>query len=122
MLLRYPFILVCALQCNACQLFDPTVARYETLMSHGQSLIIEPFSEYSRARKGDGFVVIIKQEQALRTGAPNSLEFKQLLERQLSLERSRRVGYCSNYELHKYINSKHWYTEISYLCISASKN
>ena len=99
--------------CSGCQLFDPTMREYETLFKQ-QKMIIKPYlPEY-----GSGFVVSMKPEEAAQLNLPNSPEFREMLEKQLSIERSQGKNYCPNgYVIDKVRYFKHWYTKIEVNCM-----
>ena len=112
----YAVVLICALTCSSCQLFDPTVREYETLFKT-QKMIIGPYTPEHAARNGPGFGVTMQPDEARKVNAPNSAEFRKMLEEQLSIERSHGKNYCPyGYEVDRTIYSKHWYTEIWVNC------
>lgn len=89
---------------------------YETLFK-SQKMIINPYSAEAVSRYGPGFVVVMKPEEARTINAPNNMEFREMLTKQLSEERLQGKNYCPNgYEFTNIIYSMHWYTEISFSC------
>ncbi len=109
-------ILISMLGCAACQLIDSTTREYEALFKK-QKMIIVPYTSEHIARHGLGFEILMKREEAWKVRAPESQEFRQILEGQLSIERSLGNNYCPNgYEIDRVINSKHWYMAIWVNC------
>lgn len=108
---RIVLIALTCLLCSACQLFDPTVKKYETMFEH-QKMIIDPYSPEHAARHGPGFGITMEPNEARRVNAPNSAEFKAMLEEQLTKERLLGNDYCPyGYDIVKTLYFKHWYTE-----------
>lgn len=104
--------------CSACQLFDPAVQEYETQFK-SQKMIISSYSSEYASKHGSGFVVMMESDVSHKMDAPNSMEFRDELAKQLSEERSHGNNYCpGGYEIHRIINFKHWYTNILVDCKS----
>ncbi|MEJ1959284.1 MAG: hypothetical protein WDM70_07530 [Nitrosomonadales bacterium] len=108
--------IVIAVMCSGCLFLDPSAREDETLFKT-QRMIIKPFTVEVAARSGPGFEVTMKPDEASKINAPFSIEFKEMLTKQLVEERAKGNNYCpSGYVIDRIIYSRHWYAEIWVNC------
>lgn len=108
--------------CTGCQLVDSSYAEMDRLLEK-QIMVIGPYSDEYVSRYGAGFVIRMKQDVAIKIGAPRSVEFKKALEEQLQKELTLGHVYCpSGYKIESLRHYLHYYTTIDVNCTNAQIN